>query len=459
MGKGKKLSADSPDHTDHKSAEICGFLLSFCYAVLGFPFAVYKAITTPRFRAGWGERLGGTPDLPSGHRIWIHCASVGEVMLVRSFVAKLKTEYPEADIVISTNTSTGHETALKNFPGLTVFYFPLDLSAAVRRAFGRIKPSAVVLVELELWPNFLAVARRRGVPVVVVNGRITERSARRHRMFGAMSRCVLGRVAHFAVQNEEYAARLEGLGVGRDRISVSGTMKYDSVATEVAPEVVAGYRRALRLAPGENVVIGGCTHSGEDELLIEYAKEQMNRQDAKNANQNLRLILVPRHRERADAVERLIREAGLVPVRKTAIDAGTVPEGFERQAHVILVDTTGELARLYSVATVAFVGGSLVPHGGQNMIEPAALGVATVFGPHTRNFRDTVELLRSGRAAIEVEKPEMLGPVLDGLLENAAQRDELGRRARQLVEECKGATERNFMAVRLLLQPPVRETV
>ena len=413
--------------------------------ILGLPFAVYKTLTSARFRAGWCERFGGVPALPEQPRIWVHCASVGEVLLARTFVARLADEYPEADIVISTITSTGREAAEKHLPGRTLFYFPLDFSPVVRRVLSRIRPAAVVLVELELWPNFLAVARSRKIPVTVINGRITDRSARRYRRLGWLARPMFRSVRHFAAQNEQYARRLEELGVERNNITVAGTMKYDSVATEVPADAVAEHRAKLRLRPEDVVLLGGCTHPGEDELLIDYLKQRP------AGGAELRLILAPRHRKSADAVERPIREAGLLPVRKTAIDSGEAPDGFEDEPHVILVDTTGELARLYAVATAVFVGGSLVEHGGQNMIEPAALGKPIVFGPHTWNFRDTVDMLLAGGAAVQVDGPDELAPALDELFADAGCRAELGANARRLVEKSKGATGRNFEAVRPFL--------
>jgi len=413
--------------------------------LLGFPFVLAKILMTARLRKGWGERLGRVPDLPPGHRIWVHCVSVGEVLLARTFIAQLHEAYPAADVVISTITETGRETARKHLPGHTVFHFPLDLSAVVRRVLRHIKPSAVVLVELEVWPNFLGQARRRGVPVVVVNGRITERSARRYRLLGPLARRMFGKVARFAVQNEEYAGRLERLGVPRDRICVAGTAKYDAVPTDLPAEVREGYERQLRLRPEDRVLLGGCTHPGEEALLIDYVKKR------RASGPGPRLVLAPRHTERADEVERLIREAGLLPVRKSALDAGDAPEGFEGQPHVVLVDTTGELARLYALATVAFVGGSLVPHGGHNMIEPAALGKAVVFGPHTSNFRDTVELLSRADAAVALRGPDELPAALDALLDDPQRREALGARARRLIEQHQGATERHLEAVKPFL--------
>ena len=419
--------------------------------IFGLPYAIYKVITSRRFRAGWGERFGGVPDLPKRRRFWVHCASVGEVLLARTLAARLKAEYHDADIVLSTNTNTGRETAQKTFPGHTVFYFPLDLSFVVRKVFARIKPSAVVLVELELWPNFLTAARRRGVPVVVVNGRITEHSVVWHRRLRWCRGRILDAVRHFAVQNDEYAEGLARIGIPRDRITIAGTMKYDSVATDVAPDVVQGYEKLFRLRPDDDVILGGCTHPGEDELLIGYARKR------REAGTPARLILAPRHRERADAVARLVREAGSEPIRKTALDTGTALAKFENGPHVVLIDTTGELARLYSLATVVFIGGSLVEHGGHNMIEPAALGKPVVFGPHTRNFRETVDILLSRRAAIQVDGPGTLAAALDKLLADPDCGAKLGANAKKLVEENKGATERNFEAVRPFLDETRRD--
>ena len=418
-------------------------LLDLTYIIIvigGLPYAIWKILTSERFRAGWGERFGGVPKLPEQHRIWVHCASVGEVLLARTLVARLESEYAGVDVVISTTTSTGRQTAIDHLPGHTVFYFPLDLSFVVRKVFRRIRPTAVVLVELEMWSNFLVVAERRNVPVVVVNGRITERSVRTYRLFGPMARHHFGRVQHYAVQNEEYARRIETFGISRERISICGTMKYDNVATELAPGVLDEYRAALRLRPDDTVIVAGCTHPGEDELLIDYMKRQP-------ADKGLRLVLAPRHTQNADTVRRLIEGAGFLPVLKTAIDSGVAPDGFESRPHVILVDTTGELARLYAVASIVFVGGSIVEHGGHNVIEPAALGKPVIVGPNTWNFADTVNMLLEGDAAVQVDGPGALPGVLDELARDQIRCEQLGTNARELVYKSKGATDRTFEAV------------
>ena len=428
-------------------------LLDLIYAVIltvGLPFVIWKTLTSERFRAGWGERFGGVPKLPEQHRIWVHCASVGEVLLARTLVAKLESEYPDADIVISTVTSTGRETAMSHLPGHTVFYFPLDFSLVVRRVLRRIRPTAVVLVELEMWLNFLAIARRRSVPVVIVNGRITERSVRGYGRFGPLARCLFDRVQHYAVQNETYARRIEAFGVDRARISVCSTMKYDTVVTEVAPELLNELRDALRLRPDDTIIVAGCTRPGEDELFIDYLKQRP-------PDRSVRLILAPRHTTNADAVERLIDAAGLLPVRKTAIDSGSAPEGFENGPHVILIDTTGELASIYAVASIVFVGGSITEHGGHNMIEPAALGKPVILGPNTWNFADTVKMLIEGDAAVEIDGPGALPGALDTLTGDTLRCEQLGANARALVEKGKGATDRNVEAIRPFLASKIRK--
>jgi 3-deoxy-D-manno-octulosonic-acid transferase len=420
------------------------FLLDIVYGLLlllGLPFVIYKTLTSERFRAGWGERLGGVAAREPKQRFWVHCASVGEVLLAQTLIRKLEQEYPKAEVVLSTITNTGRATAEKNLPGHPVFYFPLDFSFIVRKVLRRIKPTAIILVELEVWPNFIRVAKREGIPVVVVNGRITERSARRYARSGWFWRPVFRRVEHYAVQNREYGERLESLGVPKNRITQAGTMKYDTVSTEIHAQTVAKYQAALHLKPSDTVVFGGCTHPGEDELLIDYFKQRL------ESGERLRLVLAPRHSTRIGAVRQAIEAAGLACVQKTDLDAGRAAEDFENRPHVLLVDTTGELAGLYAVATVVFVGGSLIEHGGQNMMEPAALGKAVCFGPHTWNFRDTVEMLLRHDAAVQLDGPDQLAPVLDDLCRNVLKRHELGIRAQQAVIHAKGATERNFNAI------------
>lgn len=417
-------------------------LVYLLIALLGSPFLLYKLVRKARVRTGWTQRLGFVPRMDKRPRAWIHCASVGEVLVARTFIQQLKNEYCDSDIVISTNTSTGRETALKCFPDAAIIFAPLDFSFIVNRVFRRIAPSVIVLVELELWPNFSAIAQRRAIPIVIVNGRITERSAKRYRFLGLFASRMFRRVRRYAVQNQEYAERLQSLGVQATDIVVAGTMKYDNVVTDVPAETIERYRQSFRLGTNDVVLIGGCTHAGEEAPLVDYVKR---------SGGHLRLILAPRHRERTASVAAECRAAGLTPVLKTTVDAGTAPADFERRPNVIIVDTTGELNFIYGLASVVFIGGSLIPHGGQNMIEPAGLGKAVVFGPHTENFRDTVAMLVEHDSAIQVNSVAELDRALDGLLADEYRRAELGRRARDLVVSSKGATARNADAIKTVL--------
>lgn len=408
--------------------------------ILAIPFSIYKTCTSVRFRSGWANRFSFVPKFPKvDKRVWVHCASVGEVMLAKSFISVVRGKNPGAEMVISTNTNTGREAALKNLPDIPVIYFPLDFSFIVRRVFRRIKPTAIVLVELELWPNFLTIASRKKIPVAVVNGRITERSAQRYGMFGFVAEAMFSRVSQYAVQNDDYAQRLNSLGVNASKITNAGTMKYDSVATSVPDELINEYRLKMRIAPDDKVLFGGCTHTGEDEPLLDYA--------AKHRAEKIQLVIAPRHRERMASLENLVREKGFEPVKKSDIDAGRAPEDFEARPHVILIDTTGELAKLYGIADVVFVGGSLVKHGGQNMIEPAALAKPTVFGPHTSNFRDTVAALLKNHSAIEADF-DTLFAAFDRLFSDENLRKEMGAGAQKVVVEMQGAALRNYFAVK-----------
>lgn len=408
--------------------------------VLGAPFLAYKALTSAKYRTGHRERFGGVGaragDAPC---IWVHAVSVGEMNLVRPLVKALARERPGCEIVVSTATNTGRETAEKLYPGRRAFYFPLDFSWVVRKVLGRIRPDLVVLVELEVWPNFLEAAASRGVPVAIVNGRLSERAFRRYRLIRPFVARWLDRVARFCVQTPGYAERLRALGAPSERIVVTGNLKFD--ATPAAPDRLKAEHEALAASFGlrgdEPVLIGGCTWPGEDEALLDaYGR-------LKAEFPTLRLLLAPRQAERFGAVEELVRRAGLACVRRTALREG---RGAEPGA-VILLDTVGELARVYALGSIVFVGGSLISHGGQNTIEPSALGRPVLFGPHTENFRDVnAELLAAG-AARRVADATELEAALGELLASPDAAAEMGRRAQQVVGRHRGATRRTLEAL------------
>jgi 3-deoxy-D-manno-octulosonic-acid transferase len=418
------------------------FLLDAAYLAgltAAAPWLAFKALTSEKYRTGYAERLGRI-EPREGERpcTWLHAVSVGEMNLVRPLVAALEQRWPKREITLSTATNTGRAAAAKHFPDHRAVYFPLDFSCSVRRALRRIRPDLILLVELELWPNFLAEAQRQEIPVAVVNGRVSDRSFPRYRFIRPLVRRWLQRVGVCCMQNETYAERLRELGAPEERVMVTGNLKFD--ATPEAPEPDEGLRQDFGLEADEPLLVGGCTWPGEDEALlgaVQRLKEDFPR---------LRLLLAPRQADRFDPVERLVREAGLPCVRRTALQGGMQGDEVPPDA-VFLLDTVGELAQVYGLGTVVFVGGSLRPHGGHNIIEPSGLAKAVLFGPHTDNFRDITDELVARDAAIRVADEAELEAACRRLLADPAAADELGARARRLVDHHRGATERTLDAI------------
>lgn len=410
------------------------------------PVILFKMATSPRWRAGFPQRLGFCPER-RGDRpaIWIHGVSNGEVLAAKDLVRQIEQEMPWLDVVISTTTRTGQEAALRTYPGKLVFFFPVDFSFATRRITDRIRPSMVLLMELELWPNFLLTTSLRGVPVLLANGRMSDKSARDYRVLQRIIPEPMNRVLHYCVQSEEYAARFRSLGVPADRLTVTGSMKFDSIPDSPPEGVREAYARRLAIAPGAFVLVAGSTDEGEEPVVLD-AFERIRRADP-----GARLVLVPRHPERCASVEAIVRARGHALVRLSSLP----PDGDAPRAagSVVLVDTTGELAKLYSVADLVFVGGSLTRRGGQNMLEPAGLGKPVVVGPNTWNFRDPMELLRSTGGIEEVGSADAVRDALVALHADPARRADLGARARSVCLASKGATRRMLEILRERLAP------
>jgi 3-deoxy-D-manno-octulosonic-acid transferase len=360
--------------------------------------------------------------------------SVGEIHLLRQVIAAFRKRHPDWQCLVSTTTDTGMEEARKHFPDLTAFYWPLDFTWAVHRALGRVQPALIVLAEGEVWPNFLVAAGRHGVPVAVINGRMSPRSYRRYRSFRALALPLLRRIALFAMQNEAYASNVRSLGVKPERVRVTGSVKYDGVSGNRQNPRTIELARLLGVRPGDQVWVVGSTQAPEEEIVLDIYRRVVVEQP------NLRLLLVPRQRDRFDEVAGLLSRSGLPFVRRSALS-----EPVAAAPPVILVDTIGELGAIWGLADVAFVGGSMDgQRGGQNMIEPAAYGTAVVFGPHVWNFRDTVERLLVAGAAVQVGNAAELEAVVRRLLRDEAERQRLGRAAQHLVRAQQGATERTI---------------
>jgi 3-deoxy-D-manno-octulosonic-acid transferase len=404
--------------------------------LLSSPWLLYKSLTTGKYRRGLWRKFTGRAFLRSGSApcVWFHGVSVGEIHLLRQLVACFRRRHPEWQCVISTTTDTGYEEACKRFADLPVFYWPLDFSWAVRRALSRVRPNLIVLAEGELWPNFLLAAKTAGVPLAVVNGRMSPRSTGCYQRLRWLVRPLFARLDLIAAQTEEYAANYHALGARDNRVHVTGSIKFDGVESNRANPRTQELRRLLNIGPDDLVWIAGSTQAPEEEIALAiYGR-------LKKDHPRLRLILVPRQRERFDEVAALLSRSGEPFIRRSELPSCPLTPDSRP---LILVDTIGELGALWGLADVAFVGGSLDgKRGGQNMIEPAAYGAAVVFGPHVWNFKDIAARLTESRAAMQVRDGAELERVVAQLLNDAAERARLEDAARRFVVAQQGATER-----------------
>ncbi len=371
---------------------------------------------------------------------WFHGVSLGEIHLLRQVVAQFRRRFPDWQCVVSTTTATGFDEAAKHFSDLPVFFWPFDFTWAVNHALRTVQPTLVVLSEGEMWPNFIAAAKRQGVKIALINGRMSPRSARRFVTFRWLLAGVFGQLDWIGAQNDEYRAHYAQLGA--TNVVTTGNIKYDGVNTDRANPRTQALRGLLGIGPDALTWVAGSTQEPEESLAIAVYRR------AKAQFPALRLILVPRHPERFDEVAHLLQRSGLRLVRRSMLQPGATV----RQDAIILVDTIGELGAVWGLADVAFVGGSLDgKRGGQNMIEPSAYGAAVVFGPHTWNFKQTVADLLACDAALQVQDAEALEAAVLRLLGDADLRRRLGQAARQFVLSQQGATDRTLDALQALL--------
>jgi 3-deoxy-D-manno-octulosonic-acid transferase len=410
----------------------------------GAPWWLWRMATTQKYREGLLERLGrvklanGLGDKPL---IWVHAVSVGEVLAVSRLVGELDAAFPGSRLVISTTTRTGQELARKRFGDDRVFYCPLDLLWAVRAYLNALKPRLLILAETEFWPNLLSGCFRRGIPVAVVNARISDRSWPRYRRMSWLWRPFLSRLSRVLAQSETDAERLRAIGCLPERVTVAGNLKFDVRAAGEA-EATAQLKA---LAADMRLVVAGSTLEGEEAALVDAWPRLL------EADPRLAMVLAPRHPERFGAVAALLDRSGFKWVRRS--DWRSKPAAALRPlaaGEIVLLDTIGELASVYSLATVAFVGGSLIPAGGHNPLEPAQFGVPIVMGPHYANFRSITDDLRA-RDAIRIAAKEELAGELIKLLRDRSAAQAMGERARQVFDEQAGATGRCVDAVRELL--------
>ena len=401
--------------------------------VVSLPFWVYQMVRYGKYRAGLRERWGRVPERLRGvvegaPLVWIHAVSVGEVLAVAGLVDEMRRRYPGNRVVVSTTTDAGQALARQRFGESDVFYFPIDFGFAIRPYLETLKPQVVVMAETEFWPNFLRLAKLSGASVAVVNARISDRSLTGYLRYRGLLRRVLENVDLFLAQGEEDAARLRRIGAKAERVEVAGNLKYD-LAPPHAPPIVEALKIALEKDGAGPVLVCGSTVEGEESLLLRAFENVLVR------HSRAVMVVAPRHPDRWGEVEALLRLMKIAYVRRSEWSGQNLAGG------VLLLDTIGELAAIYGLADVAFVGGSLVARGGHNIIEPAQHGVAIVVGNHTENFREMVNLFRD-RDGLRVVGPAELPLELLDLLGNEAKRKELGKRAAETMRTQTGATGR-----------------
>jgi 3-deoxy-D-manno-octulosonic-acid transferase len=422
-------------------------LLTLAAFVVVSPYFLYQAIHYKKYIGSLRQRLGLLPlsfNFDGEDSIWIHAVSVGEALTARALAADLKTRYPRLRLFLSTTTIAGQQVARRTLSDVdAVFYFPFDWTFIVRRTLRLVRPRLFIMMETEIWPNLLRACRRNGVKTVLINGRISSRSYPRYRLIRPFFRRVLADVDRFCMQNEESARRLVDLGADSARITVTGSLKFDSLELPAATAHGKPRERVLRffrIGPQRTVIVAGSTMRGEEAAVLRaFAR-------IKTAMPSALAILAPRQPERFGEAERIARDAGFVTIRRTEL-----PIDAEPRADVVVLDTIGELAQIYQLATAVFVGGSLVDHGGHNILEPAVFGKPVVFGPHMLNFKEIADAFLANDAALQVASDRELEQVLLTLVTDSVRRARLGAAARALVEANRGAKTKTLAVIGDLL--------
>jgi len=425
-------------------------VLIVLFFIVTSPYLLYQAVRYRKYVSSLPQRLGILPvsfNLDADESIWIHAVSVGEVLTARALLQELRDRYPRLRIFLSTTTITGHQVARNNLQYIDeVFYFPFDFGFIVKRTLRLVRPRLFIMMETELWPNLLRACRSAGVRTLLVNGRISSRSYPRYKLARPLFRHVLANVDRFCMQSEESARRIVDMGADPARVTVTGSLKFDSLeAPGSATAIDRGRNRVLRyfrIRPDRPVVIAASTLKGEEELVLEAF------QRLRATRSSALLIIAPRKPERFDDVERIARRSGCSVARRSELRVDAEPPH-----DVVILDTIGELAQLFQVATVVFVGGSLVDAGGHNILEPAVFGKPIVFGPYMQNFAEIARTFLDNGAAVEVKNGRELETALLELLGDPVRRASLGVAARVLVEANRGARGRSLAAIEQLLRP------
>jgi len=428
-------------------------VLVLAVAVIASPWFVYQALRYKKYVASLGQRMGYLPvsfNMDADESIWIHAVSVGEVLTARPLISDLRRRHPDLRMFLSTTTLAGQQLARRSVQDVdAVFYFPFDLGIFVRRTLDLVRPKLFIMMETEIWPNLLYECRQRGVKTAVVNGRLSARSFSRYRMIRGFMRRVLDHVDRFLVQSEESARRFIDIGADPARVVVTGSLKFDSL--DLSPNALQARSRDrvlryFRVPSSRLVIVAGSTMKGEESAVLRAFRR------VRTTTPNALLVIAPRHPERFGEVEELVRSEGWKTARRSDLAIDTEP-----RVDVVVLDTIGELATVYQIATVVFVGGSLVATGGHNVLEPAVFGKPIVFGPHMDNFAEIAEAFVSNGAGVQVAGDEQLDDTLTSLMSDPVRRARLGAAARALVEANRGAKEKSVIVLADLLPRETRQ--
>ena len=429
------------------------------YFVYSIIFSVAFVLMLPlfllrreKYASGFSQRFGNYPEFKAdaGRVIWLHCVSVGETNAARPLVEKLREAFPDHRLVISTTTRTGQELARKLFTDKAdaIIYFPFDWKFSVRRALENFKPSLVLLMETEIWPRFIHEAKMSGAKVAIVNGRLSGKSFRRYTKVGGFVSKVLLDVDLALMQDEDDVGAIRGLGMDPKAITETGNLKFDLAIDASESEIARQLRDRFNIGDGSHLIVAASTHSPEERLVLAAFEKVRTFRQFKP-----RLLIAPRHPERFDEVERVARGTALSVSSRSA---DRRPE--DKDADVIILDTIGELRAVFALADIVFVGGSLIPHGGQSVLEPAAAGKAIITGPHTKNFKSVIEefltreaIIQLDPRAVENDYVEPLAGLFESLLRDRAEREHLGRTAKSVMDANRGATERTVALLRQLV--------
>jgi 3-deoxy-D-manno-octulosonic-acid transferase len=421
-------------------------------AVVASPWFIYQAVRYKKYVGSLRQRMGYLPvsfNMDGDESIWVHAVSVGEVLTARPLISELRRRYPNLRMFLSTTTMAGQQLARRNVRDVdAVFYFPFDLGFVVRRTLNLVRPKLFIMMETEIWPNLLRECRARAIKTAVVNGRLSARSFPRYRMVRPMMRRVLDHIDKFLVQSEESARRFIDLGADPARVVVTGSLKFDSL--EVSPAALQARARDrvlryFRVPAARPVIVAGSTMKGEETYVLRAFRR------VRATTPNTLLVIAPRHPERFAEVEELVRAEGWKVAKRSdlAIDA-------EPRVDVVILDTIGELATLYQIGTIVFVGGSLVATGGHNVLEPAVFGKPIVFGPHMENFLEIADAFVSNGAGVQLSTDEQLEETFVDLMGDPVRRARLGAAARALVEANRGANEKSVTVLSALLPQETR---